>query len=165
MVEHKILGPSLEDFEAWIKTWGGQDGLATAFKKKFGKGSQISQTAISNWVSRRRIPVEKRSALKEMGWPGPYEWPEEKSPANGTAGSMSSYGMGSSAGRSVLSDANVPYVTENAFAEEKGYWKGRFEALEKKVDDQKKVLEELLKGYQTHILKEPDKAHPERLPQ
>lgn len=67
----------IEEFEAWVKGKGGQKALAASIRKKFGEEIQISQTAISNWISRREVPPGKRAALKWAGWNGPYEWPEE----------------------------------------------------------------------------------------
>ncbi|MEO7957631.1 MAG: hypothetical protein ABIW76_13170 [Fibrobacteria bacterium] len=68
---------NIEDFESWVKTKGGQRGLAHAFSRKFPKEKPISQTAVSNWVTRRVIPVDRRPQLKAMGWDGPWEWADE----------------------------------------------------------------------------------------
>lgn len=72
---------SIEDFEAWVKTKGGQKGLVGAFVRRFPKEKAISQTAVSNWVTRRVIPLERRPQLKILGWDGPWEWPQEVAPA------------------------------------------------------------------------------------
>ncbi len=69
--------PTIEEFVSWVKTKGGQKGLAAAFAKKFPKEKPISQTAVSNWVTRRGIPIERRPQLELLGWKGPWEWPEE----------------------------------------------------------------------------------------
>lgn len=75
---------SIEEFEVWVKTKGGQKALAAAFSKRFPKEKPISQTAVSNWVTRRLIPAERRAQLKILGWDGPWEWPAEPAPpANG----------------------------------------------------------------------------------
>lgn len=66
----------IEKFVAWIKTKGGQRALAAAISKKTPK-DPLSQTAISNWVTRRFVPVERRALLETMGWDGPWEWPGE----------------------------------------------------------------------------------------
>jgi len=68
---------NIEEFESWVKTKGGQKGLAEAFSKRFPKEKPISQAAISNWVTRRAIPLERRPQIKAMGWAGPWDWPPD----------------------------------------------------------------------------------------
>ena len=68
---------TLEDFEAWIRNKGGQNALVELFKEKFGADVGLSQSAISNWVTRRKIPLgPRREQLEDLGWAGPYEWPD-----------------------------------------------------------------------------------------
>ena len=109
----------IEKFVAWIKSKGGQRGLAATISKKFPK-DPLSQTAISNWVTRRFVPVERRSQLETLGWDGPWEWPAEApAPAGG------------------------PYLTEKDFAEWRGYWRAGTERLAEELAEAKKALADL----------------------
>lgn len=69
--------PEFENFEAWVKAIGGQEALVSRFKKKFGEKTAISQSAISGWIKRRRVPEgERRDQLDELGYRGPMDWSE-----------------------------------------------------------------------------------------
>jgi len=57
-----------------VKAQGGQKGLAAKITEKTGE--KIGQSGISAWYSERKIPVERRAVLEEMGWRGPWEWPK-----------------------------------------------------------------------------------------
>lgn len=74
--------PTLEEFAKWVEDQGGPGDLAAKIKERFGQKIKISQSAVSNWVSRGRVSEEKIPYLKEMGWLGPYEW-EKPVPVTG----------------------------------------------------------------------------------
>lgn len=78
--DHRFFMPSLGEFEDWIEGHGGPSAIAAKIKGLFGENIEISQSAVSNWVLRKRVPKEKRQYLEKLlpPWNGPWEWKEDK---------------------------------------------------------------------------------------
>lgn len=126
----------IEEFEAWVKSKGGQKALAASIRKKFGEEIQISQTAISNWISRREVPTGKRAALKWAGWNGPYEWQEEAQEAP---------------------EPSAAALTRDDFLKAIG-------ALETRLKDLESVIEDFGEGLRAAIPSMPPRSRPEARP-
>lgn len=86
-----------------LKEWRKSKGWSQAdLAEKLG-GNQKTYGAYE--TGRNDIPHDVRAKLKKMGYTGP--WPREEAPAS----------------------AGGPYVTEAAFAEWRGYWRGGMEGV------------------------------------
>lgn len=97
----------------------------------------VQQSRVSKWVKGESIPKAYQDALRDLKYKGP--WPsEEASPAP----------------RSGSPGAEGDYISREEHARTVGQLEGQIRMLER-------ALENLAEAYRAHILKEPERAHPE----
>ena len=84
--------PKFENFEIWVKEMEGQEALVDRFKTEFGENTAISQSAISGWIKRKRVPDgERRNQVRLLGYDGPLDWSGEAVEEGGLAHSRAAY--------------------------------------------------------------------------